>query len=180
LHVTFACGYGGMMNIAKQRRAHVPRAIAETVDRLTRPLFAKRGFAQGAVMREWDAIVGPELSAQTLPERIAFPPGMRNGGTLHLRVGNGVAATTLQHLEPMVIERINGYFGYAAVIRLRLIQRPLPPRPAAPLPRVRALDGAQEARLQSCLASVPDGDLRQALDALGRAIMGRNERHNGP
>jgi hypothetical protein len=168
-----------MMSIAKQRRAHAPRAIAETVDRLTRPLFAKRGFAQGAVVREWDAIVGPELAAQTVPERIAFPPGMRNGGTLHLRVGNGVAATTLQHLKPVLIERINGYFGYAAVVRLRLIQRPLPPRPAAPRPRVRALRGDEEARLKTCLESVPDGDLREALDALGRAILGRDEHRNG-
>jgi hypothetical protein len=114
-----------------------------------------------------------------VPERIAFPPGMRNGGTLHLRVGNGVAATTLQHLKPVLIERINGYFGYAAVVRLRLIQRPLPPRPAAPRPRVRALRGDEEARLKTCLESVPDGDLREALDALGRAILGRDEHRNG-
>ncbi len=167
------------MSIANQRRAHAPRAIAETVDRLTRPLLAKRGFAQGAVVREWDTIVGSELAAQTVPERIAFPPGMRNGGTLHLRVGNGVAATTLQHLEPVLIERINGYFGYAAVVRLRLIQRPLPPRPAAPRPRVRALRSDEEARLKTCLESVPDADLREALDALGRAILGRDEHRNG-
>ena len=159
-----------------RRRAHAPRAIAETVDRLTRPHFAKRGFAAGAIVREWPLIVGEALARQTLPERIAYPPGMRIDGTLHLRVGSGSLAAELQHLEPVLLERICGYFGYPAVSRIRYLQRPLPPRRPGPRPAVAPLDAAAEGRLRESLSTVGDPALGQALTDLGRAVLGRTRR----
>jgi hypothetical protein len=161
---------------ANDRRRHAPRAIAESVDRLTRPLFARRGFAGGAIVRDWATIVGPALATHTLPERILYPDRGRSDGTLHLRVANGALAMEIQHLAPVLIERINGYFGYSAVAQIKVFQRPLPERPPAPPPAVRPLIPAEERRLSGSLAPVGDDDLRQALEALGRAVLGRVRR----
>jgi hypothetical protein len=76
----------------------------------------------------------------------------------------------VQHLEPLVIERVNGYLGYRAVARLRLQQGPLgghrpPARPEPP-----PLTPADEARLREQTAAVEDEPLRGALEKLGRAV----------
>jgi hypothetical protein len=61
--------------------------------------------------------------------------------------------------QPQVLERINGFFGYPAVIRLHLIQaRPQRPgqQPApAPSPRLTAAD-------ESAIAAAVDGIARSA------------------
>jgi len=96
------------------------RALAETVAGLTRPMLGKRGFASGAIISGWKAIVGERLAAHVVPERITYPRGRHDGGTLQLRLATGALATELQHLEPRIIERINTAFGFAAVARLKL------------------------------------------------------------
>lgn len=160
----------------KRRRGRGPRALAASVAELTRPIFGRRGFADGAVVGDWAAIVGPILAAHSAPERIAFGPGRRDDGTLHLRIDSGGLATELQHLEPQLIERINAYFGYRAVGRLRIVQGPPPVSEKPPPPPTRPLEPDQERELAERLSGVDDDDLRRALGELGRAVIGRRSR----
>ena len=155
-------------------RGRGPRALAAAVARITKPIFGKRGFAQGAILTDWATIVGPHLAGHTVPERIAHTGGRRGDGTLHLRVDTGALALELQHLEPLLVERVNGYFGYRAVARLKLVQGPVPERRQPPAAPSRRLDSDQEERLARHLAEVEDADLRARLDALGRAVMARS------
>lgn len=152
------------------------RALGEAVAALTRPIVGKRGFVRGGLIAEWETIVGERLAASSLPERVSYPPKQSRGGTLHLRVASGSLAMELQHLEPLLVERINGYFGYDAVGRVRLIQGPVPMRvrgPARPLPPRRLTD-AEEDALAERVAGVGDDELRSALAALGRAVIARD------
>lgn len=152
-----------------------PRALGEAIAALTRPIVGKRGFVRGGLIAEWVTIVGERLAASSLPERVSYPPKQSRGGTLHLRVGSGSLAMELQHLEPELIQRINGYFGYDAIARVRLIQGPLPepdrgpPRPRPPRP----LTDAEEGVLAERLHGIGDAELRSALAALGRAVLAR-------
>jgi hypothetical protein len=157
----------------QSKRGGGPRALAAAITRLTAPVFGRRGFAQGAVVNEWAAIVGEHLALHTAPEKIVHAEGGREEGTLHLRIDSGALAIELQHLESQLIERVNGYFGYRAVSRLRLTQGPLPRRRKSPDAAPRALDVAEETDLSGRLDAIDDADLRAALDSLGRAVIGR-------
>jgi hypothetical protein len=82
-------------------------------------------------------------------------------------------AVELQHLEPVIIERINSYFGYRAVARLSMIRGPLPPRrdpapEAPPVPDAAALESAAERA-----AGITDDALREALTSLGSHVLSR-------
>ncbi len=149
------------------------RALAAAAAGITRQVFAKRGFADGAVVNDWAAIVGPHLAAHSRPEKIAHGPGKRREGTLHLKVDSGSLATELQHLEPQLIERVNAHFGYCAVGRLKLIHGPPPAPQPRPPKKVRRLGEGEEKDLSRRLAAIGDADLRAALEALGRAVKGR-------
>ncbi|MGH7090526.1 MAG: DUF721 domain-containing protein, partial [Stellaceae bacterium] len=128
-------------------------------------------FAVAQLVTEWAAIVGPDWAEKMAPERLSFPPGERRDGTLHLRVAPALALE-VQHRAPLLLERINGFFGYGAVARLKLVQGPLPraSRPKRPDPPV--LPAAEKAALDRRLAGIEDEELREALRRLGTAVLG--------
>jgi hypothetical protein len=145
-------------------------AVAVPADTVTRPLFGRHGFAVGAIVTDWPAIVGSAIATHALPIRIRFPGKERSGGTLHIKVASGAFALELQHLEPLILERINGYFGWKAVDRLRMVQGPLPEphrRPPPPPPAEPPANAAFDARL----AGVEDPDLRAVLARLGHRLV---------
>jgi hypothetical protein len=142
------------------RHIYGPRPVGALVPRLVRAAFRKRSPATAQVIADWEAIVGPMLAEVTTPRRLA-------AGTLTLACA-GPVALELQHLAPALIERINAQLGRAVVERLRFVQDPRPPPlRASPSPPV-ANEAAERA-----VARVPEGPLRDALLALGRAVLTR-------
>lgn len=130
----------------------------------------KRGFVQGAIVGRWVEVVGEALAAVSMPERLVFPTAEGAGATLHIKVA-GPLALELQHLAPIVIERINSHFGYAAVAEIRLHQGLAKARAPAPRPPPRKLDAEEETRLSALVRPVRDPDLQSALADLGRAML---------
>ncbi len=152
----------------KPRDAKGLRAVATSVNKVVRPIWRKRGLADASLVTDWPAIVGPDLAGQCHPQRLVRKRD-DSGGTLHVVVA-GPLALELQHLAPQVIERINAYFGYQAVGRLRLHQGPIkrPTQQRKPVPETSEPPG-----LADRLTSVDDPDLKRALHSLGRAVLAR-------
>lgn len=155
-------------------RTRAPKPLAGMVDRLTKSMLGRHGFAHGAIVTKWPEIVGNDMARHTQPEKIVFSRDGVSGGTLHLRCASGALATEIQHLEPQILERINTFFGYKAVVRLKLIQGPLPKPKGEPATKApRPLSIAEAKNLAGTVANVDDDELRQALERLGQSIMGR-------
>ena len=153
------------------------RALGETVSAVAAPMLGRRGFAGTRVVAEWPSIVGDQLAGRSLPERVVRAPGGRGGGTLHVRISSGSLALELQHLEPLIVERINTYFGYQAVTRLKLIQGPIPERRLERAPPC-ILAPADAATVERLVAPIEDGPLQQALRDLGRSLLTRTSEHD--
>lgn len=157
-----------------RRGSSGPRLIGVVASRLTRPVLGKHGFAVGAIVTDWEAIVGRELAAHVVPSRVSFVRGERTEGTLHVRVAGGAFAMDVQHRAPILIERINAYFGYRAVARVKIAQGPISRRTPVPPRTPNPLDAREQAALDAEVAPVEDGSLREALSRLGRAVLGRS------
>ncbi|WGF87771.1 DUF721 domain-containing protein [Marinivivus vitaminiproducens] len=150
------------------RQGRGPRRLEATLHRLLDPAARRRGFIEGRVFRAWPAIVGDDIAALCQPIRLS--PGSGGGsGVLHVRV-SGSAGLELQHTEPLVLQRINAYFGRAVVGRLRLTQAPapLPPEPAR-LP-ARHLTGSEIEAIARSVDAITHPALREALRTLGEAV----------
>ena len=153
-----------------------PPPVGAALPRLTQKAFKRHGFSEAHILRHWAEIVGPGLAGLTSPERLKRAGGRGEnsqsaGGTLVVRV-DGPVAIELKHMEPQVIERINSYYGYAAVGRLKLIQGPLPPLPPRRFKRIRALSAVEEQALQKELGDIGPSPLHEALERLGRRVLG--------
>lgn len=155
------------------KRGRTPRALSQTINRLTKPLLGRHGMVRGTLLTKWHDVIGKDLSAHTSPEKIIFARDGKSGGTLHLRCDSGAFATQVQHQEPQIIDRINTFFGYKAIVKIKLIQAPLaskrPPRVKPPKP----LSKQKSQELSQTIASVEDDELRAILHRLGTSILRR-------
>ncbi|ODN68027.1 hypothetical protein A6302_04342 [Methylobrevis pamukkalensis] len=85
----------------------------------------------------------------------------------------GAVALRLQHDLPLVIERINTFFGWRAIGRVRLLQMPLHRRPAPVRPKAGPLSSEAAVRVEEACAGIADDGLREAVARLGRAVATR-------
>ncbi len=151
------------------RRGGGLRRLPELLGRLLEPSARRRGLAEARLLTDWPLVIGPQLGARCQPVRLSGAEGPA-GGVLTVHVG-GAFAPELQHSTPQLLERINGFFGYPAVARLRLIQappvRPVKRRGARPM---RPLAADELAALAALVEPVTAPDLRRALGTLGRTV----------
>lgn len=146
----------------ERRDSYGPRPIGALMPALTRPAYRRHAPATAQLLLEWDVIVGPEIAAIALPRRLS-------GDQLTLACA-APDALELQHRAETLMARINGHFGSILVRRLRFA--PATPAIAAPPPPARpALSQHAEQDLAARLESLPPGGLRDALAALGRAVL---------
>ncbi len=146
------------------------KPVADAARRISNKAFRRYGFSQREIVSRWPDIVGPALADCSLPERLTFSRDETRGGSLYIRV-QGSMAPELQHFEPMIIERINSYYGYQAVARMIYRHGPVPirARKIKKLPPI--LTDSQEKDLKSRLDGVSNPDLYKALYQLGREVV---------
>jgi hypothetical protein len=154
--------------------------LADLVDACLAPALAAQGFAAADVVVAWPDIVGERLAGVCAPVKLQWPrrpPGIDpdsrgEPATLLVRV-EGAFALEMQHLAPVIVERINTRYGWRCVGRLALRQGPLA-RPARPR-KVPVPDAAMLARAQASVAGIADDGLRDALVRFGAGVMARGD-----
>ncbi len=166
-----------MADSDEKRRSRGAVPISALVGRVINPIARKRGFAAADLIAAWADVVGAELAECTRPEKIVWPRGEANAdrpGVLTLRV-EGPRAVIVQHQLDQIVERVNAFFGYAAVGPVRIVQAPLgrTPKPAPTGEEPLAPEAA--ARLATAIGGVDNQPLREALDRLGRGVLKRHK-----
>lgn len=146
-----------------------PKTLSQIIDPLTRPALKSRGLAGTRILTDWPQIMGPALSAYTAPEKLSFPQGQKTGGTLTIAVANGFALE-LQHMQPVILERINTHFGYPAVARIAITQSLMKPSPSAAVP---ATSQSQESVAIPAIDAIDDIDVKKALQSLANSLSGK-------
>ena len=162
-----------------QRRFERPRGsgarvIADLMPDIGRTAFRRFGFVQSSVVTRWPEIVGARHARICMPEAIRFPPGEKSEGILDLVVVPA-HAPMIQHVVPEIIDRVNRFFGYNAVVRVKLRQGAvkLPPageKPTAP-PSLKPIP----MELGESLRDIGDPELRTVLESLARSIDARSD-----
>ena len=143
-----------------------PRAAGELVGDVGGQSFRRFGFIQSSIVSRWAEIVGERYARVSCPESIKFPAGKKAGGALTLMI-EGAHAPLIQHLTPMIIERVNRFFGYAAINRIVFKQgRPPAPQPKPERPPLRPVPK----ELGEGLREIADPELRHCLESLAAQI----------
>ncbi|HEY0626509.1 MAG TPA: DciA family protein [Allosphingosinicella sp.] len=150
------------------QRARRARQVSDMLPDVGRAAFRRFGFVQSSIVSRWKEIVGDRYASVSAPESIRFPHGKRSEGVLTLVV-EGAHAPMMQHVAPVIVERVNRFFGYTAVERVTFKQGIVKVAKAkarvAP-PSLRPIP----AELGDSLRPIADPELRAVLESLARGV----------
>lgn len=173
-----------MKTVAAQKRTSSKgaRVLSELVGKAVEPVCRKRGFATADLLACWPDIVGERYGSRVLPDKIIWPrradipgdEGRPEPATLVVHT-DGATALLLSHELPTVINRINTFFGWSAIARIRIVQRPVHIKPQQQRPPLRELTRNEQVRLETSLEGVEHKGLRDALLKLGSQVIARED-----
>ena len=163
--------------VYERPRGGPARSIAELTPQVGRSAFRRFGFIQSSVVTRWPEIVGEHHAKVCAPEAIRFAPGEKADGILQLVV-LPAHAPLIQHVIPEIVERVNRFFGYKAVARVKMRQGAVKPPHAEP---ARGIGDSGPPSLKpipmelgDSLRDIGDPELRTVLESLARSL-GANE-----
>lgn len=164
------------------RRKASAKPLAEFLSDTLDPLVARLGMSQATLVLDWSEIVGERLAAVCEPARLRWPPrGPKSDptkasepATLQLRVAQGMGLE-IQHLGPVLIERVNAHLGWRCVGKIALRAEPFTPR-RKPSPRRGPVDPRAKAEAERLAQGIEDDALRAALTRLGTAALAEKRR----
>jgi len=159
---------------------------------LLAPVLQKKAGLNVRLIRNWAEIVGQAVAAAAVPVKISWPRQADKAGSGNYAAAVlviacfGYEAVKLQHETSEIIARINRFFGYRAIGKIRIEQRwPQQERNAAAA-AVSAPGGARSwagaaihgaaagaavpASLQADINAIADKALRASLRRLGQAV----------
>lgn len=156
------------MTEKKRYRSPFPKTLSACIEPLTRPVLRAQGLPATRLITQWPEIVGAEMAGHCVPEKLSFPPGKNNDGTLTIAVENGFA-TEIQYMQPAIMERLASYFGYKAVTRITIshtYRASALAQAAVKKPRKPALD-------KQCIEAthdIDDVELKAAFSSFAHAL----------
>lgn len=161
------------------------KQISELANGLIDPVLARRAGINTALLGSWSEIAGEDFADCTRPEKIAWARGgseARGGneaggfrpGVLTIAC-EGARALFLTHAQGELIQRINSFFGFAAVHQIRIVQKPVS-NPARRSRTPPPLKGEAARKLEGMMEGIEGDKLRQAIQRLGTAVMGKRGR----
>jgi hypothetical protein len=175
--------HGGQFQ-GKTRRMRGFEATSNLLKDRIRTAGEARGFAVTRLLTAWAEIVGADLAAVTRPVKIGYGKGGMGAALTLLTTSSNAPMVQMQ--LPVIKEKVNACYGYAAISRITLTQTaptgfaegqasfthaPAPkpaPEPAIQAEAVRAAAGVHDNALRDALESLTQNFLSRAKSQRGR------------
>ncbi|MCQ2734445.1 MAG: DUF721 domain-containing protein [Alphaproteobacteria bacterium] len=168
------------LKICSEHQTKDLTALSKTMMPLIRQLLGTRGLIEIELISNWENIVGKNLAQFSLPQKISFHKDGTNG-CLTISVLSGAFAMEIKQNETDILEKINSYFGYKALSKLKILQNA---NPTAFSVSQKSTDNlkkclvseAEENYITELVKDVENSDLRQTLINLGNAVIAQHKK----
>ena len=145
------------------------RQVGQVSGTLSRKILSKKGNFLGSLLQDWPLIMGGKYANQIKPEKISFPKNKNREGTLHVSVASGSLSIMTQYLQPLVLEKVNQFFGYNAFEKVSIRQTKQIQKKES-LQKEVSLTPEDEASIKILLEEMPEGPLKESLKELGKSL----------
>jgi hypothetical protein len=131
----------------------------------------------GKMLADWARIAGEEVAFFATPVEMKFArtkdkkPGQ---AVLHLAVSPAFALE-FSYQIPLLIERLNVFFGYPAIKDIKIIQNKIMNNKQRKTLEIRPLTPAETRDIDTAVAGIQENDLQEALKNLGQSIASRTK-----
>ncbi|WP_078719683.1 DUF721 domain-containing protein [Bartonella sp. JB63] len=148
-------------------------SISEMVFEVLDPILRKKTGLNIALIKHWSQIVGQDIGEHTMPIKIIWKCRVDQSEIFHpatlVVACKGFAALKLMHETDELIQRINGFFGYIAIDRIKIEQKQI--SVFTDRPEIKLFpDEKKRQHLEKMLEGIEDENLYQSLYKLGYCI----------
>lgn len=155
------------LRYAKAKPVHPgPGTIGKAAMRLTRKALPKKGATLSRIKVQWSEIVGEQLARLCRPEKLTPAKG---GRRLTLMV-IPAAAGLVQHQSEMIRQRVSVAAG-GDITAIKILQGPIGTTKPIAKTQTIPLTLEQKDALIASAQSIEDKNLREAIVALGEAVL---------
>ncbi len=157
------------------KRTFIPQNIGDTVKKINKDFSSKFGKLEFIIHANWSKIVGSYFTEYSEPKQIINLPEAKNdlGETVYKKYLNvsvaPSAALEFQHFKDKIIEKINSYFGYKAIIGLRIQQHYVPKNNLFQKSNnvEKAVSEIDKSKIKYEIDNMKNNDLKKSLFNLG-------------
>ncbi len=164
-----------MSDHSSQNRRTAARGVADILGRVLEPVLARKTGMRLDLIKIWPEIVGEQFADQTRPEKIKWPRRSHEDDPFKpaqlIVACEPSVALFFQHEEASILERLNVFFGFQAVDRIRILQKPVMGAERQQTSVEKPISKAQREKIGFMLAKVEDPDLRETLARLGKGVI---------
>ncbi len=161
------------------RKNRPTRSLSEILGKVLEPVIARRTGMKLELLASWKDLVGEEFASTTRPEKIDWPRRAHEDDPFQpatlVVACEPASALFFQHELAPILERTNRYFGFEAIKRIRILQKPVSVQTTSDAPIIPNLTAEDEMRLGEILTDITDPELRDALSRLGRGVISRKK-----
>lgn len=150
--------------------------VSDLVSKLLDPVIERRAGMTMDLIASWEEIVGERHAALSRPEKLNWPRRADDEDAFEpatlVVACDGGHALFMQHDSTEVLASVNDYFGFTAVGKLKLVQKPLQQvqRRNANRSAQGNLAQAKADKLNAMVNGVEDENLKKALKKLGKGV----------
>ena len=163
------------LEINSEHRLKGLTGVSETALPIMRQLLGQRGFMQMDLLTSWTSIIGEEMAKYSLPQKLMFPKDSHTDGCLTIMVPAGAFAMEISQNEQRIVDKINRFFGYPAVKKIRLLQNGTAQdfmQKKKPIDKVKktVVSDEEESYITELTKEIERPELREAVENLGRLV----------
>ncbi|MCZ2158483.1 DciA family protein [Bartonella sp. 220] len=159
--------------MSKQFKKRHFYSLSETVSKILDPVLCKRTGLNVALIEHWSQIVGHDIGEHTMPLKIIWKRRANQDEVFQpatlVVACEGFLALKLIHETNELLHRINVFFGYIAVDRIKIEQRSISALKNN-LPMKADPSETEKKCIKKMLKEIEDESLRQSLYELGCCI----------
>lgn len=149
--------------------------MGDLVSRLLDPVIERRAGMTMDLIASWTEIVGDRHGNKSAPQKLNWPRQASDDqpfepATLVVACDTG-HVLFMQHDTTTIISRVNAWFGFSAVARVKFTQRDT--KAVKVSDNLATPDPQRTAKLATALAEIDDPNLRNALQKMGVGVFSR-------
>jgi hypothetical protein len=133
------------------------KKLTNNLENIIKPVALKNGFNEVRIFSCWKNIIGSELHSQVKPLKL-------KNKVLHCIAQNSAVATDVAFKSPILIEKINQFFGYQAVTKITTLQKRFADEDMFFAEKIVPDEGCK-IRAKAMCSEVKDDTLRQRLES---------------
>ena len=105
------------------------QSVADLLGKVLEPVLARRTGMRLDLMRAGPELAGPEFCDLSRPEKINWPRQVHEDDAFRpatlVVACEASAALFLQHSQKEILDRVNLFFGFDAISRIQIVQKPV-------------------------------------------------------